>query len=149
MDSDVKFFKLQSVIPFETAFAAFCVYSGLAGVLDFGIISNIFREVLGDRLALCFNLLYVLAGLLLFFGIGFNKRNTEALGLIVISGSLLVRSIVTARFVGVRGDIVGSYVFAAMFITASAVRLSWLRKSVFLVQANGQMETLTDLKDTE
>lgn len=128
------FFKRQSVVPFQVGLSVICVYSGIAGFLRFGLVNGIFTEVLGQTLANTFNTAYLTSGLAIFFGIGLNRRNIEAFGVIILAMSLIVRSIVIHHHAGFSPDVVNNYAFASAFVTSCAVRLWSLIKRQTLVE---------------
>jgi hypothetical protein len=130
----MQFLRRQSVVPFETALAAICVYSGIAGFLQFGLVNNIFSKMLGVVLANVFNSAYIASGAAMFMGVGLNRRNLEAFGVIMLAMSLVVRSVVVHHNVGFSPDVLNNYAFAAAFIVACAVRLWSLAKKQTLIE---------------
>lgn len=128
------FFRRQAVIPFETALAAICAYSGIAGFLRYGIINTIFTQVLGVSIANGFNATYLASGVAIFLGIGMGLRNLEAFGVIILIMSLLIRTIVVHHHAGFSPDVVNSYVFSLFYSIAGAVRLWSLIKRQVLVE---------------
>jgi hypothetical protein len=123
LDQILNFFRRQGIVPFETMFAFYSLYAGLAGVLHFGITNDVFKEVIGTSLALIFNIGYIVAGLSVYFGIGTRKANIEAFGLITLITSVLIRAIAMGYIIGMNPFIINSYVFSATFISACIVRL--------------------------
>lgn len=117
------FFRRQCVFPFDTVFGFFCVYSGLVAFFGWGIVNDVFLKVLGSTVANLFNFAYVIAGLCLYFGIGLDKVNFYALGLILISMSLIIRSIAVFYFLGLDPTIFNNYVFSLAFLVACGVRI--------------------------
>lgn len=117
-----KFFKRQVILPFETCFAFFCVYSGIAGIVSFGPVNDAFRQVLGHKKSIIFNVGFLVAGLALYFGLGLAKRNIEAFGLITIIMSLLVRVIAVFSIAGISSSLFNNYVYAFAFIFACIIR---------------------------
>lgn len=118
-----KFFTQQRAAPFETMIGFACIYGGIASLLDFGIINSIFRYVLGFKITILFNSLYIIAGIGMFFGIGLNKHNMEAFGLITVATSITIRTIATGYIVGFNPLIINTYVLNAAIVLACTVRL--------------------------
>jgi hypothetical protein len=131
-----KFFRKQSPTPFQACFAFFCIYSGIAGLLTFGVASDVLREVLGFVLSVIFNVVYIVAGVSLYFGLGLNNRNLEAFGLILIFTSLFVRSLTIFYLVGFDPAIFSTYVYSIAFMIACVVRFSNLLKGKYLKEPN-------------
>ena len=128
------FFKRQSIIPFETCFGFFCIYSGVAGIMSWGLTNDIFKHALGHPLSDGFNLAYIMAGLAFYFGIGLNQRNIEAFGLILAIASLTARSVVIFNVTRFSPEVVNSYVYTAGFSVACVVRLHSLAQHRTLVE---------------
>lgn len=119
----MNFFRRQSVVPFQVGLSVICVYSGIAGFLRFGMVNGIFNQVLGPLFANIFHATYLVSGVAIFFGIGLNRRNIEAFGVIILTMTLVVRSIVIHSHAGFSPDVVNNYAFAACFIASCGVRL--------------------------
>lgn len=119
----------QKLVPFETMFGFYCAYSGLAGLLNFGIVNNTFNSVAGFRTATIFNIIYLLAGLGMYIGTGFKKVNIEAFGLITVITSILIRTITTSWLLGVNPIIINSYIFNMSIIFACFIRLNTIGKT--------------------
>lgn len=117
-----EFFYSQIVIPFETCFSFFCIYSGVASLMKFGVVSDIFENVIGTFYASLFNIGFILAGLCLYLGTGLRRRDLEMCGLITIGTSLLIRSIALGWMLGLNPLIVNSYILNVAFIVACVVR---------------------------
>ncbi len=131
------FFKRQSVVPFETMFAFYCIYSGVAGLFNFGITNDIFKIVLGSLIANIFNVGYILAGAGMYFGIGSKRGDLEGFGLIAIATSVMIRMLAVGWMQGFSPVVVNLYAFSIAFLTACAVRFSYLVRG----------ETISTLKD--
>jgi hypothetical protein len=141
----VNFFKRQAVVPFETCFAFYSIYAGVAGILDFGVTNVAFRNFLGLKFSLLFNLAYALAGTALFVGIGTNRRNLETFGIILILTSLAVRILISTHYLGFNSAVLGSYVFAAAFSFSCVVRLVLLLRGYSIALVESPDEILKDL----
>lgn len=129
----VTFIRRQSVVPIDTAFGCVAAYNGIAGLMKCGIVNDVFVQGLGPVFATIFNAAYIFAGTCQFFGIGLNKRHVEALGVIILMMSLLVRATVLIYVVGFDTRVVNSYVFSAAFFVGLGVRLINLAQNQTLV----------------
>jgi len=125
-----EFFKRQFVVPFEVTFGIYSVYGGLMGIVGFGQVNTFVRQEFGDTLTTICNALYVVAGLAIFFGIGLNKRNIEASGLVLLIASLVVRAIALEKLIDwwtpQMPALIGNYVYSAIFIVACILRVRFL-----------------------
>src|SRR5687768_3914871 len=114
----IKFIKRQSIVPFDTTFAFFCIYSGMISVFRIGIVPNIFRDTLGERISSMFDIGYALAGLLMFIGIGLGRRDVQAAGLITVITSITIRCVLIGWLIGFNSLVFNTYVFNIAFIIA-------------------------------
>jgi hypothetical protein len=150
-----KFFRRQIAEPFEAAFGLVCIWNGIAAMLGWGMPADVFRATLGNELANTFSIIYFFAGLGLYFGIGLNRINIEAVGLIMVSMSLLIRCMVLLSvdtnppvlilsgdasvkeletFLGINTALLSTYVTSIFFIVYSGVRLWSLTKYQIVLQ---------------
>lgn len=141
------FFKRQSIVPFEVTFAVFSIYSGLAGLLNFGVVNAAFQQALGYRLSFVFNLAYFIAGLALYIGTGANLTHIEAFGLIFLITSLVVRSIVVFNELGLSAPVLGTHIFATVFVVACVVRFHSIRKGRDVVETTALKEVMKEIGD--
>lgn len=107
--------KRHAVMPFETAFALMSIWSGLAGLFDWSLQSKTFNVSVNADLAMGFNVVYIVAGVSIFCGLGWAYRNLEAFGLILLFMSLVVRVVTTAALVGIFYPVVIGLVAQALF----------------------------------
>lgn len=122
------FIQRQFVLfPFEIAFSLYSLYMGVSGLVGFGSTSgSLFVEVLG-RWSIPFNLLYAISGLAIYFGLVTLRRNVEAFGLVTLTTSLIIRSIVLLwcscgdRIVW--GQVVNVHVLNILFLVACVSRI--------------------------
>lgn len=129
-----EFFRRQIVAPFETTFAFICIYSGAVALMGYSRPADLFRESLGTNLADIYNVIYLFAGLSLFVGIGLSRINIEAVGLIIVSMSLVVRTIVVLYMGGITQSQINMMVFAIAFVFACGIRLWSLTRYQWVVQ---------------
>jgi len=117
------------------AFAAISVYAGIAGLIDFGPGAASLRAQVGSLTQL-FNLVYLLAGCALFFGVGMNKRNLEASGLVLLLTSLLIRMIALIGWAHAdKVAIINSLVSFIIFTVAIIARLWFVLSGCTMVVA--------------
>jgi hypothetical protein len=138
------FFFTQAIVPFETVFAFYCMYGGVSGILKLGIASTNFIEGIGEKLALAFNIWYLVAGVCLYFGVGLRKRSIEVFGLVSIITSLFVRMFVISVISGFDSTIVGVYVINTAFIIACFVRMKTLFKYTFYLKVSEEKKTIEE-----
>lgn len=130
------FFLRQSRHSFETMFGFFCVWASLTAFLNFGITANAFTQVIGPVAATLFNIVYLLAGIAIYFGIGFGKGNIEGAGLILLAASLLVRVLASAWLLGWNPITINGHVLNAAIVVGCGVRLYLLFKVQQVLEAN-------------
>lgn len=135
-----QFLKRQSVHSFEVTFAVFCIYSGLAGIMGIGLSSGPLTSILGGWLATVIEVAFAISGAMMFFGIGFGRRDLEAGGLVMVITSLLLRNLTLLMTFGLTWVFVSSYFHGTAFAIACFFRLRKLAKVRMLVEitADGQ-----------
>ena len=104
-----------------------------------GLKAGMLAQVVGAKIAMMFNVLYLMAGLAMFFGLGLMRGNLEAFGLILVPPSLIIRVIATGWVQGftLNPAIINGYVLNAAFIFACVVRLMVLLRAQRVLVANG------------
>lgn len=130
------------ISPFEAMFGFICIYAGLAGVFNFGIINNIFTDLLDIKFLLLFNIIYFLSGLGIFLGIAFKKGNLEAFGLISLATTLIIRTIIFGWLLGLNPIIVNAYIFNAAFALGCLIRLIAIFKNNQILNHQGRKTKL-------
>lgn len=132
--------QMTLIVPFETMFAIYSAYSGITGIFRFGIVSNTFQDVVGSTIADIFNILYFIAGLAMFFGIGLQKKHFESFGIIIVATSALIRTIALAFFAGLSPAIINSYFFSVIFTLACYIRLKSLLRAAKVEKVMNKIE---------
>jgi hypothetical protein len=117
------FFRNQSLLPFETMWAFFCVYVSVVNVFKWGTTASPLTRALGTKTALAFNVAFCLAGLSIYFGIGLKRGNIEACGLILLMMSLIVATIVNGWLFGLNPAVINAYILNGAFIVSCLIRL--------------------------
>jgi hypothetical protein len=128
------FFKRQGVVPFDTAIAFISIYGGITGLLGIGLLPSIYRSTLGPTLSIVFDVSFIVAGLVWFFGIGLGRGDLQTFGLVTIIASLFVRTLTVGFKQGLNPVVFNSYVTNAVFITACITRLMSLKHNKSIVQ---------------
>lgn len=85
-----------SVVALETMIAMFVVYSAAAGLLHIpGIQADVLADVLGGYLVTAFQVVYLVAGLAMLYGIAGGRRRArfEEFGIILVITSIIVRQV--------------------------------------------------------
>lgn len=119
------FFAHQRNAPFETMLGFFLIYAGVFGTI-YTISGKAIASVstLGYKTTLILNISYLIAGLGVFFGIGFNKYNIEAFGLLTVATSLAIRAFIAVWIVGIRNPlIINIVILNGIFVLSCIVRL--------------------------
>lgn len=125
----VKFCGRLKVVPFNVYAAGIAIWTGVAGLFNWSLQSTAFNVSLSPELVLLFNLLYVVSGVLIFCGLGWDSPHFEGLGLVLLLMSTLVRAITTASLTGVTDTItINIVVYAILTIPACMVRFRSLWK---------------------
>lgn len=133
----LRFYQNQRIAPFEAMFGFICIYAGLAGIFNFGIINNIFSGLLSGTLLLLLNLIYLLSGITIFWGLGLRKGNIEAFGLILLATTLLIRTILFGWLLGLNPIIVNAYISNMAFIFGCLVRIITIVKNNRVITTHG------------
>lgn len=139
------------VVPFEIAIALTAVWAGAAGLLTLSPSAAAFNATLPQWLVTMFNLIYVIAGLAMLTGVGWNYKNAEASGLILLITSLLIRAValyVTRGFDQVTTNVI---VQATLFGGAAVIRLGMIlaKRQTVIVATPSQavvIESVEELK---
>lgn len=134
------FFHRITVLPFEGAIALASVWGGVASLFGLTTAGQAFGTALPANMATAFNLLYIISGLAILFGLGWGYRNLEACGLILLLTSLTVRSIALAVTFGVAPSIVTMLVQSVIFIAATVFRLESIFRNGTIVQVKGPVK---------
>jgi hypothetical protein len=116
------------IVPFETVIAFYSAYSGVAGILEFGVANSIFSDSLGSGLVLIFNLIYIIAGMAMISGVALGRKDIESAGLILVITSILVRIIAIAVSMGISPAIINFHVLSVAMIVAAVTRLNFIFK---------------------
>lgn len=126
-----KIFALRcATVPFQSALSILAIWSGFAGILGATIGAQLFQHALRSPLADVFDVLYILAGVMMFGGVGWTYRNVEASGLILLATTLAVRLVAYSVQVGWNDFSSLLIVQSLVFVVASAIRLTTLLKSI-------------------
>ena len=135
-----QFLKRQSVHSFEVTFAVFCFYTGVAGLLGVGLSAGPLTSILGGWLATVLDVAFALSGVMMFFGVGFGRRDVEAGGLVLVITSLLIRNVTLLMVFGMTWVFLSSYFHGTAFAIACFFRLRKLAKvrMLFEITADGQ-----------
>ena len=127
----------QKAAPFETMLGFICIYGGLAGIFNFGIINNIFTSVISYPLLLLLNIIYLISGITIFTGLGLKRGNLEAFGLVILSTTLIVRTVLIGFLLGFNPIIINSYISNAAFVFACIIRIRTIAKNNLIIEKHG------------
>jgi hypothetical protein len=134
------FLRRLATIPFESLFAIFAVYAGVAGLLHVGTSSDALDAVIGNTITTYLQVMYLASGVLMLLGLGFGKSKFEMPGLVFLATSVIVRGIAVTALVGITADTVGLLVLYFVILVACGVRLAHLLKGqvVVLIKPRGK-----------
>lgn len=119
-----RFQSRHNIIPFEGGFALFAIYSSLVGLFGFGVIPSAVSRELGNIFTVTSNFVFLIAGLGMYFGVGFGRRDFEAFGLILTMASLLCRMLLAHWVLGFDSVTFNNYMYNTIFIVVCIIRLS-------------------------
>lgn len=121
----INFFLCQKLFPFDTMVGFFFVYIGIFGLIYILLGKAVTSIIaLGYKTTIAINAGYLVAGLAMFFGIGLNKYNIQAFGLVTVATSLAIRAILTGWVVGISNPlIINIIVLNGILILSCIVRL--------------------------
>lgn len=131
------FLRRLTVLPFESAIAVASIWGGLSSLFGLTSAGQAFGNALPPLMVTLFNLLYILSGLSIVFGLGWGYRNLEACGLILLLTSLAVRSITLTFTFGLTPLVVATLASSVIFIVATVFRLESIFKKGTIVQVLG------------
>lgn len=119
----------QKLLPFNTYVALYAMWTGLAGLFNWSLSGTLFNASLTPDLAALFNVMQLVAGLLIFFGIGWESEHFEGLGLVLLVTSAVVRGIASATLIGINDSLaIGIVMNGILLIPACAIRFYALWK---------------------
>ena len=121
------------LFPFEVVVALWCAYSGAIGVLGIGPAADVFYRALGS-ISVPFNVGYAVAGISMYLGVSFTRRNVEAFGLILVISSLAIRTIALMWAVGSDSTLINQYVLNGLFFLAATARLISLWRHYYVIE---------------
>jgi hypothetical protein len=111
-----------ATVPFEAMIAALAAYSGGVGLLRFGANTDPLSLSLPLALVTMFQAGYLIAGLAMLVGLGTGRRNFEALGLVVVASSVLIRTVALVWVVGFTAPIINAMISSALVVLACVLR---------------------------
>lgn len=137
-----QFFFNQRNQPFDTMLGFFCAYAGIFGLINIYIGKAVASvSALGYKTTIIFNICLTISGIGMFFGIGLNKYNIEAFGLITVATSLLIRSILIAWLVGINTPtVINTIVLNCIFTLSCVIKL------INIIKLNKAKELLVTTK---
>lgn len=144
----LRFSRSLQAVPFEAALGLASIWSGFAAIFNATLAARMFNDTLPIQLAMCFNIVYVVAGVTLLMGIGWSYRNVEASGLIILIAVLFTRTATVWAGYGFNSVTSANFTQATIFSVASFVRLRTLLKgwSVVLFREARVIGSLEELK---
>lgn len=135
------FYVAQKIRPFESMIGFFCIFAGIITILDFGIIhtpiTELFIAFIGAKLYLILNIVYILSGVGVFFGVGLRRGNIEAFGLATLVTTIVIRTILFGLLIGFNPLIFNTYVLNVGFIFACIVRLMTIIRNNKIIEIHG------------
>ena len=112
--------------PFKLAMCLFAIYSGVAGLFDFGASNEIFVEAV--RYAGIFNVAFIVSGVVTAIGVLSSKMNVEAAGLCLVSSCLVTRVMVVLSTSGWNPAAHNLLAISVLFTASSIIRIVCIQK---------------------
>lgn len=128
------FWRRLKVVPFEALIALFAAYSGAVSLLGIGPTATALTLQLPPWLVNVLNIVFLLAGLAMVFGIGVPRRSLEAFGLVLVLMSVVVRTLALQWLVGATADTLNGLVLNSLTVIFLWVRLSAVIRGSRLLQ---------------
>lgn len=142
-----KFLGRWRVLPFEALIAALAAISGLLGLVNIGGIAKDPLDVaLGIGLTSMFQVAYMVAGVCILIGLGLNKVNIEAGGLVLLISGTVVRFLAVLYVVGFNSLVGVTLVFYVLINAASVARLWTLYQGKVTVLLKVTNADLTEIE---
>lgn len=133
----------QKLHAFETMFGFFCIYGGATGMLKFGIVNTAYSHAFSETFLLVVNIIYLLAGFGISFGIGLRRGDVEAFGLIILTTTLIIRTLMLGFLFGIDPVVINAYVLNLIFAASCIVRIKIiLDNNKFLKQNSSSIKPL-------
>ncbi len=107
--------------PFEIGLALFSIYSGVSGLFNFGASNILFQAAIKG--ASIYNIIFILAGASVIYGLAMVKANVEAFGLCCIISSLIVRMLAIIATTGWNEVSHNLLAISLIFVLCSVARL--------------------------
>ena len=126
-----------SVVPFEAAIAALLVISGVAALLNYGLIDPV-QALLPGWEALTLSSMSVATGVLMLAGTAAPHRGAEAAGMLFLIGVISVRFLLFGVYLGFGANFAVTGVFDTAVVVAALVRLDTIRRGQVTVRV-GEM----------
>jgi uncharacterized membrane protein YuzA (DUF378 family) len=126
-----------ATLPFEAFVAVLALQAGLMGLFLIGSTANVLDAVLGAPLAHVFQAGYAVSGLLMLVGIGLGRADIEGFGLMLLSTSVVIRTIALAYLLGATADVAPAILTASFTVLFSALRLRHLLRHETIIRTNG------------
>ncbi|HET9672870.1 MAG TPA: hypothetical protein VFQ40_08500 [Actinomycetota bacterium] len=127
-----------AAVPFEMSFGCLAVISGLAGLFGFGMGSRLLRLLFSHGFQITFYSAYLVAGLLILFGLGAARARIEAVGIVWLGAVVAVQAILFIAFAINRPelweDVAIGTVFYLVMLAACLTRLRALLRHEKLVR---------------
>lgn len=129
------FLNRSKVVPFEFAVGFASVYIGAVSFLGGTAGAQAANQALPPLMVAVLNLIYLLSGFFIIFGLGWGYRNLEASGVILLFTALIARLVMLIVITGFTLTTTATAVQGGAFAVACIVRLISLMKNRVLVFA--------------
>lgn len=123
----------MAVAPFECAIAVLILVSGVAQVFGWGTADPV-NILLPAWEVYLLSAMLLLCGFLVLLGIGLDHVATEAVGLVLLMGSLLARLVLYNVYLGTNSTFVLTGTLDLVFILAAISRLSTIRRARVVIE---------------
>lgn len=119
----IRFISSAFTRPGAVVVAMVAVYAGVAGLFHISPATDALNALLPNYLVDTLNVLYALAGIAMFVGMGRRLGNVEAAGWILLAASAIVRGVAVVAVAGFVPSVIGLIVLYAGFLAAALVRV--------------------------
>jgi len=126
-----------ATLPFESFIAVLALQSGLVGLFRIGSSATVLDAVLGVSLAHVFQVGYAVSGLLMLVGVGLGRADSEGFGLMLLSTSVVIRTIALVYLLGITEDVAPALLTASFTVLFSGLRLRSLLHHEVIIRADG------------
>lgn len=106
-------------------------------MLKFGIVNTAYSHAFSETFLLVVNVIYLLAGFGIFLGLGLRRGDIEAFGLIILTTTLIIRTLMLGFLFGIDPVVINAYVLNLVFVASCIVRIKIILNNNKFLKQNG------------